>query len=347
MKKFSFLFLLLAIISCKSNKSLQILQLSETKQILFLDRIQAATAIVIDEKEHIFDYMNKTDMSIQMKQSFPDELSRTDALKAYRTFLQKDVLSFTPTEIAFVEKVCKDIYTNIQKLSANVLTNQIKLIKSHGKQYGASTYYTRDNCIVIPKQVLKEANYTAFYNTMLHEIFHIYSRYNDEKRDKLYELIGFKSVGNPTLLKINAPLKDRILLNPDGVNFAYAIDLKLADGKSVRAVPIIYSREAGYVSGKNEFFDYLGFNLFPIRPPYSKLIPVESDQKGESVLNLGNLPDFHRQIRDNTGYIIHPDEIMADNFNYLVNSLNQENYLDKFSPAGQELIQLIKAVILE
>ena len=67
---------------------------------------------------------------------------------------------------------------------------------------------------------------------MLHEIFHIYSRYNPQKRDRLYELIGFKNIGDPTRLKMTAPLKDRILLNPDGVNYAYAIELKLADENS-------------------------------------------------------------------------------------------------------------------
>ncbi|MEM8907765.1 MAG: hypothetical protein AAGD05_07960, partial [Bacteroidota bacterium] len=112
-------------------------------------------------------------------------------------------------------------------------------------------------------------------------------------------------------------------------------------------IPIIYSKEAGYVDSKKTFFDYLGFNLFPIRAPYSKLVPVVSDEQGQSELNIATLSDFRRQIRDNTGYIIHPDEIMADNFMFLVNSIQDAQYTDKFSEAGQALIQDIKAIIVE
>lgn len=347
MKNLSIFLFFILIIGCKSNQSAQVLQLSPTNQIIFLDSLQAAATIVVDQKDMFFDYINKTDMSIQMRQNFPATTTREEALKAYKTFIQKDVLSFTATEIAFVEKVFKKAYNNIEQLSSNILTDQIKLIKSHGQQYGNSTYYTRENCIVIPKYVLNEGNEQAFYNTMLHEIFHIYSRYNPTKREALYELIGFKNIGDPTLLKMNANLRDRVLLNPDGVNYAYAINLNLDDGTSIRAIPIIYSKEKDYVPEKKEFFDYLGFNLFPVLPPFSRLVPVQSDENGNSSLNIGQLSDFQRQIRDNTGYIIHPDEIMADNFQFLVNSLSQEDFLNRFSPEGQELIQLIKAVIVK
>jgi len=182
---------------------------------------------------------------------------------------------------------------------------------------------------------------------MLHEIFHIYSRYNPEKRKALYELIGFKNIGDPTLLKMNPPLKDRVLLNPDGVNYAVAIDLKLEDGEQVRAIPIIYSQQDGYIENQDAFFSYLGFNLFPIHPPLSRLIQVQSNQKGQSKLNIATLSDFRRQIRNNTDYIIHPDEILADNFMFLINSMQDENYLEKFSGEGQKLIQSIKAIMQE
>ena len=39
---------------------------------------------------------------------------------------------------------------------------------------------------------------------------------------------------------------------------------------------------------------------------------------GQPVLHEASVPDFHRQIGSNTGYIIHPEEILADNFAALV-----------------------------
>lgn len=348
MIKYLPLFLLLLGIACKSKQSIpkaQTLQLSNDKQVLFYDSLLASQAIIVDEVEHFFDYITKTDVSIQIKESFPPSLSREEAVSRYRDFLKKDVMSFSPADVTFIEKVFRDIDVHVKPLAKDILTPQIKLIKTHGRHYGPSVYYTRENCIVIPKDVLATPNYEAFYNTMLHEIFHIYSRYNPEKRTELYELIGFKSIGDPTLLKMNAPLRDRVLLNPDGVNYAVAIELKLNDGEKVRAIPIIYSQKDGYVEKQDAFFSYLGFNLFPIQPPLSRLIQVQSDQKGQSKLNIATLADFRRQIRDNTDYIIHPDEILADNFMYLINSMQDESYLQKFSEEGQQLIQSVKAIM--
>ena len=39
-----------------------------------------------------------------------------------------------------------------------------------------------------------------------------------------------------------------------------------------------------------------------------------TDKEGEPVFHSPKTLDFHRQIGKNTGYIIHPEEILADNF---------------------------------
>ncbi|MEM8908050.1 MAG: hypothetical protein AAGD05_09415, partial [Bacteroidota bacterium] len=147
-RNLSLLFVLSLVFACKSTQQAHTLQLAPNKQILMLDSMQAAQTIIIDESEHFFDYINKTDMSIQMKQNFPANTSREAALKAYQNYLQKDVLSFTPSEKVFLEKVFKEVYTNTMALAPDLLTDQIKLIKTHGQHYGPTTYYTRDNCIV-------------------------------------------------------------------------------------------------------------------------------------------------------------------------------------------------------
>ena len=61
---------------------------------------------------------------------------------------------------------------------------------------------------------------------MLHEIFHVFSRYNEPVRDELYAMIGFKKSDKKVVL--SDALKKILLTNPDGVSLNYII--KLDDG---------------------------------------------------------------------------------------------------------------------
>ena len=89
---------------------------------------------------------------------------------------------------------------------------------------------------------------------MLHELFHIYSRLNIQKKEALYKLIGFKSTGGLSLLQMDSVLKEKILLNPDGINYAYSIKLKSDDENSFDAIPLIISNENSYQEDKSKFF---------------------------------------------------------------------------------------------
>jgi hypothetical protein len=129
-------------------------------------------------------------------------------------------------------------------------------------------------------------------------------------------------------------------LNPDGTDFKYYITLQVAPDKEIKAIPIIYSNAAKFNPKKPDFFNYLKFELFELQNMQRGFI-VATKKDGTSTLNMKELPDFQRQIRDNTGYIIHPDEILADNFMFLALAQKDKKRNDKFSNEGKALLQLI------
>lgn len=331
--------------SCKSKQSISAIALSATQELFFLDSLQATQAIIIDDKENFFDHIGILDMSIQMKKAFPEDANRETVLTEYKQFLQKDVLSFTLPEKTFLEGIFKKVLLNCNKVSQDLLGAETRLVKTHANHYGASVYYTRENIIVIPKHVLAEKNEEAVYGTMLHELFHIYSRYHPKEQAALYDLIGFKDIGSITNLQIDPALKKRILINPDGVDYSFAIRLDIGEQQPILAIPIIHANTTRYETNRPHFFDYLDFGLFKISPPYSKMIKVHSTTEGNTVLKQDQLGDFFRQIKDNTQYIIHPDEIMADNFMFLINSKEEPDFLNQFSESGQQLIKDIEEIL--
>lgn len=326
----------------------KVVKLSKTQNIVFLDSLSAASAIVDDDTEGFFEKINVLDMSIQMKRNFATGTSRGEIVEAYKNYLAADVSSFSDEEKKLLKSKLKKAYKQINKIAPGIFPLQIELIKTQARHYGPGTYYTRENRIIIPKDALatkgkdKSKIESALYKTLLHEIFHIYSRYNERQRRQLYGLVGFRNIfGLPLLM--NDALKERILLNPDGLDIAQVIDIQ-KDSSKISAIPIIISSEPRFEETKEGFFHYLKFDLYQILKVGQSLKILTNDD-GTSRLNLKELPDYFRQIKDNTQYIIHPDEIMADNFALLVLSQTDGKVSARLSPEGKKLLKDMKSVL--
>lgn len=330
---------------CKTSNVSGALELSKNNQILLIDSTKAAEMIITDDTDNIFEKMTDADMCIQMKKNYPAETFHSQIKSDYNAFLQKDVGNFTPDEAVFVKNTMEDVFYWCSKISKDIFPAKINIIKTKGKHYGDGVYYTRENCIIVPADVLKNKEKDAFFSTMIHEVFHVYSRFHAEKREKLYNLVGFQRLeGN---LIVGEPLKSRILLNPDGVNFHYFINLQIAPDKEIKAVPIIHSNEPTYKKTKTSFFKYLKFDLFEIKTVKINISEIVTKKDGSSTLNIKDLPDFWRQIRENTQYIIHPDEILADNFMFLVKEQKDKSVSENFTPEGKKLLEEIKNIIIQ
>ena len=331
--------------TCKSQpQTSTLLELSENHKVIFLDSLQAGEAITKDKKENFFSLVTPLDIAIQMKKNFDAETPRDEIINEYKAFLKTDVLDFSKEEMEFVNGVFKEAYEMANKVSATIFPKEIKLIKTHANHYGQGAYYTRENCIIIPKDELDLRNREGFMETMFHEISHIYTRYHPEKQKALYKLIGFSNIGNMSNLLIKPELKDRILLNPDGVNFAFHIELKEQNGRPYSAIPIIKSKEPKYVNSKNDFFEYIDFSLYKIDIQHA--VRVKTDAEGNATIDMNDVPDFFEKITTNTAYIIHPDEIIADNFMYIMMREKKNGLLRGFSDDGRELLKNIKNILI-
>ncbi|MFT5166761.1 MAG: hypothetical protein ACI8P3_001993 [Saprospiraceae bacterium] len=328
--------------SCKSAPEQQS-GISGIEGFDFLDSTQAAERIATDQKELFFNYINVLDMSIQLKASFPDSTDREIVLAEYKNSLQTTVMGFSKVDLDFIKKALTNIFATSAFDLKKIINKPIALIKVSGIHYGEGTYYTRENCIIIPANELQNPISSDFEKVIKHELFHIYSRYHPEKRKALYELIGYKSIGDIRHLQMNQRLRSRILLNPDGINYAYAINLQ-KESKAFQAIPLIIANKEQFDTNQTAFFNYLQFDLYKIQPPFSRLIKVESTIEGESIIHYKEQPEFWTQIGDNTDYIIHPDEVLADNFVLL---LNGEASWEELSPRGQELLMAMKRIIFE
>jgi len=90
----------------------------------------------------------------------------------------------------------------------------------------------------------------------------------------------------------------------------------------------------------------LEFNLFKVEEsPDNKWVVETADDGLTSTLSIHQIPDFYKQIRDNTTYIIHPDEVLADNFSFIMLDLDGKQASIKFSKEGKHLLKDMDAIL--
>lgn len=192
------------------------------------------------------------------------------------------------------------------------LPKQVLLVRTSGVEEGEAAY-CRGNAVMLPaSKVPKEAT-PNLERLLLHELFHVLSSHNPELRKALYAIIGFTPSPGVTLPK---SLRDRKITNPDAPTLDYHIDVTI-DGELKSATPILYTELEKYdPKSGGTFFRHMLFKLMLIEQVEGRWRAVEVDGKAV-VFDPKKVPSFTDQIGGNTNYIIHPDEILADNFVHL------------------------------
>lgn len=187
-------------------------------------------------------------------------------------------------------------------------------VKTTGNEEGGAAY-TRANAIIFPKDDLRSP-IEMIPKMICHELFHVISRESPDLREKLYAAIGFVKRNE---VPFPLELKSRKITNPDAPRNDHCIHLQVG-GKDCWVIPILFSNTEKYdVKRGGEFFNYLELQFLLVEKDddTSAVTPIYHDNRPE-FLDLSRASGFYEQVGRNTGYIIHPEEILADNFALLI-----------------------------
>jgi hypothetical protein len=224
-------------------------------------------------------------------------------------YFAQHVREWDKEEKAHIEEVVGTVRDKLAALHLR-LPETITLIKTSGKEEGNAAY-CRGNAIVFPESV----THTMQAKLFVHELFHIYSRNHPELRPALYGIVGFTPCPP---VELPAALRDIKISNPDAPAMDYAIWVNQG-GQRMRAVPVLFSKWPKYdPKWGDNLFGYLSFRLMALTPKENRWVAL-TDEKGQPLLRTVNeVDDYWTQIGRNTGYNIHPEEILAENFALLV-----------------------------
>lgn len=196
------------------------------------------------------------------------------------------------------------------------LPSKVILAKTTGNEE-AGAFYTRGDAIFIPQQVMG-APADGLARIMLHELFHVLSRHNPDLRDELYASVGFVKTDE---VQLPTPLSEQKITNPDVPVLQHLIKVAV-DGEQRWATPVIYSDSPYDPAKERSFFPYIKLELL-IYDWDGESSPVAASKDGKPhLVQFAEAEGFFEQIGQNTNYLFHAEEILAENFTLLVQGGN-------------------------
>jgi len=248
------------------------------------------------------------------------------SLSEFLDFAASAGLEWTPQEKTDWRAIVHKLSDALEGLNLHV--PKIDLVKTSGEEeFGGA--YTRRTAIMLP------ASATSFpttdprraYFLLAHELFHVLSRADARLRDSLYALLGFKAVDG---FEYPAELEERRVSNPDSFEYLHAVTVQAGSG-SVDILPVIQTLlPLDEVIQLPNFFDALDIVLVAVDPGTGEAL---RDATGAPITyNFGNTNWVSLMAR-NTGFIIQPEEVLAENFATLMEK-RSDGVLPPANPDG-------------
>lgn len=262
----------------------------------FASEIEAAQ--ILGQKDDFIERLSPFDRAARLKTDQPVSEEK------FLGFVKSNIRPWSDSDEQKIQEAITAIRPAVEKLSVK-FPPKVNFIKTSGGEEGHA-FYTRDAAVIMPGPEMEKADIALLKKTIAHELFHILSRENPDLREKLYQVIGFSKCDE---VQLPPEFANRKITNPDAPRNDHVIRLRFG-GKEVPAVPILLSTSEKYDRTRGgEFFNYLQLKF---------LMPAKTEGGKPELVDPAYVSGYFEQIGHNTEYIIHPEEILADNFALLV-----------------------------
>ncbi len=262
---------------------------------------QQAIEILTADDEYLKD-MKKIEIALRIGSPSADKT--IDDLKAYYA---ANVIEMPAAEKAIMKAL---IVTNKKKLAkiSHLLPDTIYFIKVTSKIEGAIPH-TRGNALVSPVR-----DRTLSTKLFFHQIFHIISRNHRERRASLYNIIGFKQCD----YKPTEQVDKYSVKNPEAPFSEFYLPVKI-HGEDSAVISYLHTDQKGYDPNiEGGYNAQISGDLLQVKVEDGICRPVVDEAGNPHIFKHDDIKDFYDAVGHNTQYVIHPEEIMAENFAFLM-----------------------------
>ncbi|MEX0959222.1 MAG: hypothetical protein WDZ63_08035 [Burkholderiales bacterium] len=276
-------------------------------------RFTADSAITFATVEQGRAVLAQTDAYVDRMGAFDRMLRLRSAdavsVQAYLDSLADNVRPWNAEERAHVGNAVRELSARVQGLRLP-LPETVLLVKTTGDEE-VGVAHTRGNAIVLPERALQQS-FRPLADLLAHELFHVMTRHDAQFRARAYAIVGFRVIDE---IALPESLATRRFTNPDAPVDDVAVDVSV-NGETRTVAPVMLSRKPVYDAAfGTELDDYWIMRLLVLEadPESGALRPALTDGEPQ-LLRIRDVSGFYEQIGRNTWYVIHPEEIMADNF---------------------------------
>lgn len=218
----------------------------------------------------------------------------------YADDYRADVLEWTEEERIALTVAINSTLSKVNGIDS-LLPDEVYLVKAGSVVEGGLPHTRGDAIIFAGGGIPSGNNLTALF---LHELHHVLSRANEDLHDDYFALIGFEPCAfeEPTNLRLAR------LSNPDAPVYGHFVPTELPGANGV--IPFLHASRN--YDGSGALPDYFGFGLLPVSVEGGVCTATIPSPTG--LLAPNQAPGFLEALGGNTGYIIHPEETLADNF---------------------------------
>ena len=240
---------------------------------------------------------NDLDYKMQKKGAVMDE---------YRSYAAKQVESFTDKEKQAYNKLMTEINEELDKKGYKLPPlDEITFIKTTMREESGAGGYTHGTQIYLNEGYSNalltgnEEDRNAVKEVIYHELFHCLTRCNQDFRKDMYSLIHFTVQDKD--YKIPSSALKYYISNPDVEHHNAYATFKI-NGKDIDCFTVLATTKNFEKEG-DSFFECMITGLVPI--------------DGTDIMYTADDASYFFDIfGENTGYVIDPEECMADNFSF-------------------------------
>jgi hypothetical protein len=260
---------------------------------------------LITRRDDFTKALSRFDLQSRLKTD--KDVALDDLLQLYRD----NVTAWPAEDAAAVTKALEFVRDRLREYEVP-WPETVYFVRTTGKEESGAAY-CRGPSVILPQNLIRQ-NEAGLQRLVAHELFHVLSSHNPELRTDLYAIIGFTTC-DP--IAVPKSLRERTIANPDAPRIDCTMEIEV-DGEKFTTAPLLVSSADSFdpAAGKS-MFQYLQFRLMAVEKHDGQWRAVEKDGAAPLIDPRKN-DSFWKQIGRNTGYVIHPDEVMAENFSLLV-----------------------------
>ena len=257
---------------------------------------------ILTANDEFLTSMNANEIALRVGSPTVDKT--LDDLKAHYA---ANVIEWPESEMALMKALLVTHKKKLAKIS-HLLPEKVYFIKvTHEVESGIS--HTRGNAFVSPQRRTSISTKQFF-----HQIFHILSRYNRIKRASLYNIIGFR----PCYFQPTEEVDKYSVKTPEAPFTEFFLPVEIDDEDSF-VMSYLHTDKDGFDPTIERGFDgHISGDLIEVTVDNGICKPALNSDGSPRIYKQDEIADFYDTVGRNTRFDIHPEEIIADNFAFLM-----------------------------